>query len=86
MVDSDLVAVGGEVSAWVADRFVVPEAGGEGEQALSHAGGDAAEGACSVALQGELSLSVWKTDSIHWRVPPSEPKRGGSSVKSCGVV
>ena len=28
------------------------------------------------------SLSVSKVDSIHWRMPPSEPKRGGSSLRS----
>src|SRR5215218_11179707 len=54
MVDSDLVAVGGEVAAGVTDRFVVPEAGGEGERALSDAGGDAAEGSAAVAFEREL--------------------------------
>src|SRR5215211_1679095 len=56
MVDSDLVAVGGEVAAGVADRFVVPEAGGEGEQALGDASGDAAEGATAVTFERELVL------------------------------
>ena len=28
------------------------------------------------------SLSVSKVDSIHWRMPPSEPKRGCSSLRS----
>lgn len=31
MVDSDSVAVGGEVAAWVTDVVVVDESGGEGE-------------------------------------------------------
>src|SRR5215211_7846168 len=56
MVDSESVAVGREVAAWLTDRFVVPEAGGEGQQSLRDAGDDAAERARPVALERELLL------------------------------
>src|SRR5215211_1744435 len=56
MVDSQSVAVGREMGAWFTDRFVVPEACGEGEQSLRDAGHDSAERACSVPLERELLL------------------------------
>src|SRR5918994_6935158 len=57
MVDSELVTVGSEVAAWVADLVVVPEGGREGEQPESDARAEAGQGACSVALEPELSLA-----------------------------
>src|SRR5215207_471346 len=57
MVDSELVAVGGEVSAWVADVVVVPEGGCEGEQSESDARAEAGEGARAVAFESELAFA-----------------------------
>src|SRR5918999_287421 len=57
MVDSELVGVGGEVAAGVADLPVVPEAGGEGEQAHPDAGAEAGQGAGAVAFEPELALA-----------------------------
>src|SRR5918996_5054418 len=57
MVDSELVGIGGEVAAGVADLPVVPEAGGEGEQAHPDAGAEAGQGAGAVAFEPELALA-----------------------------
>src|SRR5215211_9092608 len=57
MVDSESVAVGGEVAAWVTDVVVVDEAGGEGEQSQGDADADAGDGASAVAFEGELALA-----------------------------
>src|SRR5512139_4024073 len=57
MVDSFLVAVGGEVAAWVTDVVVVDDARGEGEQSERDAGAEAWEGAAAVGFEGELALA-----------------------------
>jgi hypothetical protein len=57
MVDSELVGIGGEVAAGLADLPVVPEAGGEGEQPHPDPGAEAGKGASAVALQPELALA-----------------------------
>src|SRR5665648_549359 len=57
MVDSVLVAVGGEVAAWVTDLLVVDEAGGEGEKSERDADADALDGAGSVVFEGELAFA-----------------------------
>src|SRR5918996_2175581 len=57
MLDSELVGVGGEVAAGVADLPVVPEAGREGEQPHADAGAEAGQGAAAVALQSELPFA-----------------------------
>ena len=56
MTDSLSVVVGGEVAAGLADVLVVPEAGGEGEQALSDAGHEAGHRDGAVVLDGELAF------------------------------
>src|SRR6266487_6116763 len=57
MVDSQSVAVGGEVAAGVTDVVVVPQAGGEGEQAQRDAGADAGQCSPAVGFEGELALA-----------------------------
>src|SRR5215207_7263397 len=57
MVNSELVGIGGEVAAGVADLPVVPEAGGEGEQPHPDAGAESGEGAGAVAFEPELALA-----------------------------
>src|SRR5918994_6089681 len=57
MVDSELVGIGGEVAPRLADLPVVPEAGGEGEQAHTNAGAEPAQSAGAVALESELALA-----------------------------
>src|SRR4051812_8669887 len=57
MVDSVLVAVGGEVAAWVTDLVVVPDAGCEREQAERDAAGEAGQGAGAVAFESELAFA-----------------------------
>ena len=56
MVDSQSVGVGREVTAWVTDLFVVPEAGREGQHALGDSCDDAGECAGAVAFERELFL------------------------------
>ncbi len=51
------VVLGDEMAAWVADVPVVPEAGGEREQALRDAGDEALQGASAVAFDRELVLA-----------------------------
>jgi hypothetical protein len=81
MLDSELVVIGGEAATRLAEATVVPDAGGQSEQALSDAGEDAPDGASPVTLERELTLEP-TIDSIHWRMPPSEPKRARSSRRS----
>src|SRR5918996_2039121 len=57
MLDSELVGVGGEVAAGFADLPVVPEAGGEGQQAQADPGAETGEGAGAVALEAELAFA-----------------------------
>src|SRR3569833_317425 len=57
MVDSQSVAVGGEMAAWVTDVVVVQQSGGEGEQAQRDAGADARQGSSAVGFEGELALA-----------------------------
>src|SRR3954449_8876353 len=57
MVDSESVAVGGEVAAWLTDVVVVDESGGEGEQSERDADADAGDGAAAVAFEGQLALA-----------------------------
>src|SRR5579862_8791821 len=57
MVDSESVAVGGEVAAWVADLLVVGESGCEGEHAQGDADADTQDGAATVALERELAFA-----------------------------
>src|SRR5882762_1849748 len=57
MFDSESVAVGGEVAAWVTDLLVVDEAGGEGEESECDADADAGEGAAAVGFEGELAFA-----------------------------
>src|SRR5215218_6336831 len=57
MVDSQSVAVGGEVAAWVTDVVVVQKSGGEGEQPERDAGADAGQGSPAVGFEGELALA-----------------------------
>src|SRR5918999_4378423 len=82
MVDSELVGVGGEVAAGVADLPVVPEAGGEGEQAHPDAGAEAGQGAGAVAFEPELALAGPEDRFDALADVPSEPKRGCSSRRS----
>src|SRR5437773_1641548 len=56
MSDSVSVVIGGEAAAGVAGLPVVPDAGGEGEDALADAGPDAGEGAAAVACERELAF------------------------------
>src|SRR6266508_6309349 len=57
MVDSESVAVGGEVAAWVTDVVVVDESGGERQEPERDAGADAGQGAGAVGFEGELALA-----------------------------
>ena len=57
MVDSELVGVGGELAAGLADFPVVPEAGCEGEQSQADVGSEAGEGAGAVAFEPALALA-----------------------------
>src|SRR5215207_1016973 len=57
MIDSESVAIGGEVAAWVTDLLVVDEARGECEQAQGDAHADAFDGASAVAFECELALA-----------------------------
>src|SRR3954453_7938701 len=57
MVDSVLVAVGGEVAARVTDVVVVDESGGEGQESECDAGAEALNGASAVGFEGELALA-----------------------------
>jgi hypothetical protein len=52
MLDSESVAVGGDVASWVTDLLVVDEAGGEGEESGRDADVDAGEGASAVRFEG----------------------------------
>src|SRR5579859_5849824 len=56
MVDSESVAVGGEVAAWVTDCLVVGEAGCEREQAQGDADAEAGECSAAVAFECELAF------------------------------
>src|ERR1700730_5520489 len=57
MVDSESVAVGGEVAAWVTDCLVVDEAGCECEQPECDADAQSGDGAAAVAFEGELAFA-----------------------------
>src|SRR6266511_1859516 len=57
MLDSESVAVGGEVAAGVTDVVVVDEAGGERQEPERDAGADAGQGAGAVLFEGELALA-----------------------------
>src|SRR5688572_2931784 len=57
MVDSESVAVGCEVPAWVTDVVVVDESGGEGQQPERDADADAGDCAATVAFERELALA-----------------------------
>src|SRR5215210_3006788 len=57
MVDSDSVAVGGEVPSGVTDLLVVDEAGGEGQEAQRDSHAEAFESAPAVVFEGELALA-----------------------------
>src|SRR5579875_1033825 len=57
MVDSESVAVGGEVAAWVTDLLVVDESRGEGQEPERDADADAGDGAAAVALERELAFA-----------------------------
>src|SRR2546423_7092006 len=56
MSDSVSVVIGCEAAAWLAGLPVVPDAGGEGEDALADACPDAGEGAAAVVFEGELAF------------------------------
>lgn len=77
MVDSESVAIGGEVAAWVTDLVVVPERGCECEQPESDPRTEAGEGARTVALEPELALAGGKhrLDPLAHR--PERPEAGG---------
>src|SRR6266516_669615 len=66
----------------LAEQPVEPDTGGQREQPLRHPDEHAATAAATVAFQAELVFEVSKTDSTHWRSPPSDPNRAGSSVRS----
>src|SRR5215204_3245924 len=52
-----LVVVGDEgAQCGLLGSFVVPDGGGEREEALHHAGGDASVGACTVSFEIELAF------------------------------
>src|SRR5919109_3569068 len=57
MVDSESVAVGGEVAAWVPDVVVVDEPCGESEQPERDADADAGDGPAAVAFERQLALA-----------------------------
>jgi hypothetical protein len=57
MVDSELVAVGGEVAAWVTDLLVVDEASSEGEHSQCDADADSEDGAATVSFERELPFA-----------------------------
>src|SRR5680860_1203995 len=57
MIDSESVAVGGEVPPGPTDRLVVAKARRQGEKAQCDTHADPGEGAPAVALQGELALA-----------------------------
>ena len=52
------MVVGGEGAGWSGPvgGFVVPDRGGEGEEALADAGGDAVRFSCAVAFEVELGF------------------------------
>jgi hypothetical protein len=88
MINSDWMDMGsvvvGDQGALVglAEQPVEPDTGGQGEQPLRHPHRDPAAGAATMAFQRQLALEVSLIDSIHWRMPPSDPNRRGSSVRS----
>src|SRR5512144_2393519 len=57
MVDSQSVAIGGEVAAWVTDLLVVHEAGGEGEKSERDAHADSRQRASAVGFERELAFA-----------------------------
>src|SRR5579859_5579372 len=57
MVDSESVAVGGEVAAWITDVLVVDESSGEGEHSERDTDADAWDGAAAVAFECELAFA-----------------------------
>jgi hypothetical protein len=57
MVDSESVAVGGEVAAWVTELLVVDEACREGKHAQCDVDADAEDGAAAVSLEPELAFA-----------------------------
>src|SRR5215213_3558141 len=57
MVDSESVAVGGEVPAGVTDRLVVDQARGQGEQSERDAGAQTLDCASAVCFEGELAFA-----------------------------
>lgn len=77
------MVVGGEGSfARCIDAPVVPDGGGEGQEAGGHPGVDPVGGAAPWSSRVSWPLRVSNTDSIHCRVPPSFPKRLGSPLRS----
>ena len=49
------------------EAVVVPDSGGQGQDALGDAGADPGDGAAVVVLEVELTLRVSLTDSMIWR-------------------
>src|SRR5215210_1543502 len=78
------MVVGGEVATGIAHVPVVPEAGGEREQALGDATDEAGHGVRAVTLQRELAL-----DRVEGRLDPlahaAEGAQAGLLVLSVGA-
>src|SRR4051812_44419262 len=87
MIDSKgSVVVGGQGSH---DRLsgvpVVPDRGGQGQDALQDPDGNAGDGASAVLFEVELALKVSLTDSMLWRTARSRPPPGRvGSVRYAG--
>ena len=87
-VCTGLVVVVGEVAAGCVDLVgvpeqpVVPDAGGEGEQALAMRVQTPSGMWPPWSSRESWPLSESLIDSIHWRTLPSLPNRLGSSLRS----
>ena len=56
----------GAGGAWLLGGLVVPDRGGEGEESLQDARGDAGGGAPAVAFEAELGFEGLVDDSMIW--------------------
>lgn len=82
MVDSESVAVGGEVAAWFTDLLVLDESCDESEQAQRKRGRRPEDGTPAVALEAQLGLAGPNVDFDSWRTGPSDPCRWRSCSRT----
>src|SRR5215211_2561805 len=83
MIDSTgLGHVGHERAAREAEPVVDVDAGGERQDPLCDAGSEVGEGARPWRSSVRMSLRLWKTDSMRWRIEERWSPLSGSSLRA----